>query len=69
MDRAASLSPGSGRVELLGYATLERMGAALDYEQRFKSGLSTFAQAWAGAERSERWRADAGVLGGLRFRW
>jgi hypothetical protein len=68
MDGAASLTPGTGRVDLLGYATLEKVGAALEYEQRARhSGLSTFARAWAGASRADRWRPDAGVIGGLRW--
>ncbi|MDX2087853.1 MAG: hypothetical protein SFX73_08385 [Kofleriaceae bacterium] len=68
MDRAASLRPGTGRIDLLGYATLERVGAALDYEQRLgRTSLSTFAQAWAGAARADRWRPDAGVAAGLRW--
>lgn len=70
MNGAASLTPGTGRVDLLGYATLERVGAALEYEQRLRrAGLSTFAQAWAGAARSDGWRPDAGVVGGLRWRF
>jgi hypothetical protein len=68
MESAASLTPGTGRIDLLGYASLERIGAALDYEQRLRSSrLSTFARAWAGAERVDGWRPDAGVMGGLRF--
>jgi hypothetical protein len=70
LDSAAALTPGSGRIDLLGYATLERVGAALEYEQRFRSSdLSTFAQAWAGASRESRWKRDAGVMGGLRWRF
>jgi len=70
MDRAASLTPGTGRVELFGYATLQKMGAALEYEQRLRrSGLSTFARAWAGATRADAWKPDAGVMTGLRWTW
>lgn len=70
MDRAASLTPGTGRVDLLGYASTDRIGAALDYEQRLlHSGLSTFARAWAGATRANGWRPDAGVMAGLRMRF
>ena len=70
LDRADALTPGTGRIDLLGYATLERVGAALDYEQRFRTrNLSAFAQAWAGASRESRWQPDAGVMGGLRWRF
>ncbi len=69
MDRAASLKPGSGKLELLGYATLERAGAALDLEAKLRPNLSTFAQAWAGAARVDRWKPDAGVMAGLRWTW
>lgn len=71
MNSAASLTPGTGRIDLLGYATLSRLGAALDYQQRLaRTPLSTFAQAWAGAARQgeeDRWRPDAGILGGVRW--
>jgi hypothetical protein len=70
MDGAASLAPGTGRLDLLGYATLERMGAAVEYEQRLRHpGLATFARAWAGATHADEWKPDAGVMGGLTFRW
>lgn len=70
MDGAAALTPGTGRIDLFGYATLDRIGAALDYEQRLRaSGLSAFGQAWAGATRESRWRPDAGVMGGVRWSW
>ena len=68
MDRAASLTPGTGRVDLLGYASLDQAGAALEYEQRLRSsGFSTFARAWAGATRADGWKPDAGVTAGLRW--
>ncbi len=69
LDRAAALAPGSGHLDLTAYATLERAGAALDFAAAIRPGLSTFAQAWAGAVRDESWRADAGVQGGLRWTW
>jgi hypothetical protein len=70
LDGAASLAPGTGHVDLFGYATLDRIGAALDYEQRMRwANLSTFAQAWAGAARDDGWRPDAGVVGGVRWRF
>jgi hypothetical protein len=46
------------------------MGAALDYQQRLaRTSLSTFAQAWAGANRidGEGWRRDAGISAGMRW--
>ena len=70
MNRAASLKPGTGHVDLSAYATLDRLGASLDYEQRLRrTNLSTFAKAWAGAARVDRWKADAGVAAGLRWAW
>lgn len=69
MDRAASLAPGRGHLDLLGYATLDRMWASLELESKPRSNVSTFAKAWAGAAREDRWRPDAGVVAGLRMRW
>jgi len=69
MARAAALAPGTGKVSLLGYATVERAGAALEVESKLRSGLSAFAEAWAGASKDERWRLDYGVMGGLAYRW
>ena len=66
--RAASLAPGTGHIDLTGYATLDRVGAALDYEQRLRRpNLSAFAHAWAGATRTDRWRRDAGAMAGLKY--
>lgn len=69
MNGAASLAPGTGRVQLTGYATLDKIGASLDYEQRFRSRLATFANAWAGANNIDGWRPDAGIQAGLRYTW
>lgn len=69
LDRAAALTPGRGKLDLFGYATLERAGAALDLEAKLRPGLSTFAQAWAGAAKVDRWRPDAGATAGLRWTW
>ena len=69
VDRAVALDPGHGRVDLFGYATLERAGAGVDMEAKLKPGLSAFAQAWVGAEREQGWHKDAGVTGGLRYQW
>ena len=69
MDRAASLTPGTGNASLFAYATVERAGATLEVESKLRSGLSAFAQAWAGATREERWRPDYGVMTGLEYRW
>lgn len=67
--RAAALEPGTGQASLLAYATKERAGAALEVESKLRSGLTAFAQAWAGAARGERWRADYGAVGGVALKW
>ncbi|MDX2023255.1 MAG: hypothetical protein SF187_23680 [Deltaproteobacteria bacterium] len=73
MNGAASLKPGTGRIDLTAFATLDRMGAALDYQQRLaRTSVSTFAQAWAGLSKLDAgsgggWRADGGVNAGLRW--
>jgi hypothetical protein len=69
LDRAATLAPGRGHIDLTAYATLERAGAALDFESTLRPGLSAFAQAWAGMARDDRWQPDAGVQVGARWRW
>jgi hypothetical protein len=72
LNSAASLKPGTGRIDLTAFATLDRMGAALDYQQRLaRTSLSTFAQAWAGLSKlgdgGSGWKPDGGVSAGLRW--
>ncbi len=72
-DRAASLVPGHGKVDLFGYADLGRVGAGLEATHAFTRNLAAFGQAWVGKERDEAtgspWRTSAGALAGLRLHW
>jgi len=47
------------------------MGGAVDYSHRITKSLSAFGQGWAGMAREpfDRWQADYGALGGVRFQW
>jgi hypothetical protein len=69
LDRAASLAPGRGRLDLLAFAEPGRVGGGLDLAHTISPATSLSAQGWAGAERDalDRRRADYGVLGGLRW--
>jgi hypothetical protein len=71
LDRAASLAPGHGRVDLLGFVEPGRLGGRVDYAHRLTPALSAFAQGWAGAERDamDRWHTGYGAMGGLRLVW
>ena len=69
--RAGELEPGHGKIDLFGYLQPDRMGGALDYSHRITKSLSAFGQGWAGVARDpfDRWQADYGALGGVRFQW
>lgn len=69
--RAGELAPGHGKIDLFGYLQPDRMGGAIDYSRRITTSLSAFGQGWAGMARDpfDRWQADYGALGGMRFQW
>jgi hypothetical protein len=69
--RAGELDPGHGKVDLFGYLQPDRVGGAVDYSHRITKSLSAFGQGWAGLARDpfDRWQADYGALGGVRFQW
>ena len=69
LDHAAALAPGRGHLDLLGYATLDRIGAGLEMETKLKSSLPAFARADAGLVRGQGFKPDVSVIGGLRWQW
>jgi hypothetical protein len=71
LKAAGDFAPGHGKVDLFGLAERVRLGGALNYSHRLGRNVSAFAQGWAGTERDalDRWRADYGALGGLRWTW
>jgi hypothetical protein len=69
LDRADSIAPGHGHLDLLGFATLDRIGAGLEMETKLRSNLTAFARAEAGLVRGQGFRPDVSVIGGLRYQW
>lgn len=71
MDRASALAPGSGSLDLFGYAEKDRLGGGLEYQHHITQGLAAFAQGWAGTQRDalDQWRTDYGAVAGLRWSW
>ncbi len=69
LDHAAALAPGRGHLDLLGFATLDRIGAGLEMEAKLKSSLTAFARAEAGLVRGQGLKPDVSVMGGLRWQW
>ncbi len=68
---AGEFEPGHGKIDLFGYLQPDRKGGAVDYSHRITKSLSAFAQGWAGvaSDPFDRWKADYGALGGVRFQW
>lgn len=69
LDQAGAIAPGHGHLDLLGFATLDRVGAGLQMESKLNSKLTAFARAEAGLVRGQGWKPDASVIGGLRWQW
>jgi hypothetical protein len=59
-------------LELRGYATPLAFRAEVEAIAHPKESLSLFGKAWAGGERDaiyDPFALDAGIMGGLRYRW
>lgn len=69
LDHADAIAPGHGHLDLLGFATLDRIGAGLEMEAKLRSNLTAFARAEAGLVRGQGFKPDASVIGGLRYQW
>ncbi len=68
LERVGQRAPGSGRLDLYGFATPTQLGVAVDYEHRVRQRLALFARGHVGAVRdSGPWRKDAAALAGLRY--
>jgi len=67
LDHAAAIAPGHGHLDLLGFATLDRIGAGLEMESKLKGNLTAFARAEAGLVRGQGFKPEASVTAGLRW--
>ena len=70
LDAAESLTPGSGVLELRGYARPGSAGVSADLSARITESLSAFGTAYAGISNvGGNWDPDYGAMAGIRYRW
>jgi hypothetical protein len=70
LERADSLAPGHGQLDVFASADDSFVGGGLDYSHRLTPSMAAFARGWAGWQHLPGgWQPGAGATAGLRWDW